>query len=600
MDTRSGTGIHRLSTFRSSVRKRLNRAPTVWPKRCSGLDVSGLVSLGRTYRHWNRYREVAGILAKHGFGDVLHALRLDHYAQAALKTLLPQSRAGRELSRPQRVRLAIEELGPTFVKAGQYLSTRPDVVEPEYLHELARLQDSVHPFPFDDARRIVEQELRRPLEKCFARFERKPLAAASIAQVHAAVLEDGRPVVVKIQRPGLRQAVRVDLEIMAHLAAVAERHGDADSLGGHKPTRLVAEIAQSLDRELDFSLEAAHLERFRRMFAGDPTVRAPKVLRELSSPLVITMERLDGIKADDLPALAKAGIDRRAVAAALARHYLSMIFVHGFFHADPHPGNLLVAPGPVIGYLDFGMTGRLERYAREALADVVLAVAERDVRRLTESLLTLADFDQPPAVRALRQDVAELMDQYAYRPISEWRLGRMLEQLLQTTGRHRVRVPASLFLLLKTLTELENLSSALDPDFDVVAAAAPFVRWTAEQRLQPRRLLEDAVGAGQEALRLLRSAPGDLREILRQARRGKLLIEFEHKGLEPALSTLDRVTNRLAFAVLLGALLIGSALLLHAGAAQWPGVSLLGLSGFVVAGLMALWLLSAILRHGRL
>jgi ubiquinone biosynthesis protein len=556
--------------------------------------MAGLQVLKRTYRHLKRYREVIAILVKHGFGDLLHSLRLDQRLEAGFKGLMRHSPVV-TTSRPERILLTVQELGPTFVKAGQYLSTRADVLPAEYLGELAKLQDRVPPFPAEEARRAVEEDLGRPIAKLFAHFDGRPLAAASIAQVHAAVLLDGREVVVKVQRPRIRGAVAADLEIMAHLAAMAERH--LDEWRWRRPTRLVAEIARSLDREMDFSLEAAHVERFARQFAGDPTVRVPKVYRALSSARVLTLERMEGIKADDLAALERAGLDPRIVAERLADQYLAMIFTHGFFHADPHPGNLLIQPGHVVAYLDFGMTGRLDRATREALADVFLAVSERDQAALGQALLALADRDGDPDPRAFEDDVAELMDQYAYRPLNEWRLGRMLEQLFQTTARHHVRIPPDLFLMVKALTELESLTRLLDPGFDAVTASIPFIRRVHEERLAPRRIGERLALAGRETLDLLASAPGELRELIRQARRGRLLIEFEHKGLEPALSELDQISNRLAYAILLGSLVIGSALMVHAGLPPfWRGVSVLGVGGFSLSALMGFWLL----RHGRL
>ncbi|HAZ08577.1 MAG TPA: ABC transporter [Elusimicrobia bacterium] len=561
--------------------------------------MGGLQVLGRTYRHLNRYREVVSVLAKHGFGDLLHVLRLDSYLEAGLKSLLLHPPEFDVATRPQRVRLALEELGPTFIKAGQHLSTRADLLPAEYLQELVRLQDDVPVFPGEEARRMVTEDLGGPLSRHFADFKTKALAAASIAQIHEASLRDGRKVVVKVERPNIRVLVAVDLEIMGHLASLAEHH--LAEWRWRKPTRIVSEIARSLDREMDLSLEASHLERFAQQFRDDPTVHVPQVHRGLSSSRILTLERVSGIKADDIAALHRAGLDPRIVAERLAHHYLSMIFVHGFFHADPHPGNLLVLPGHVIAYLDFGMTGRLDRTTRETLAEVVLALVERDEAALGRGLLALADCDEEPEPRAFEADMAELMDQYAYRPLREWRLGRILEQLLSMTAKHRVRIPAELFLIVKTLTELESLTLTLDPDFDAVSAAAPLIRRINEERLQPRRLGETLAQAGRETLKLLSSAPADLREIIRQARRGRLLIEFEHKGLETPLAALDQASNRMAYAVLLGALVIGSSLLIHAGIPpHWRGVSALGLGGFLLSALMALWLLIAILRHGRL
>jgi ubiquinone biosynthesis protein len=560
--------------------------------------MGGLQVLGRTYRHLNRYREVAGILAKHGFGDLLHMMRLDSHLEAGLRGFMSRPPV-ETASRAERVRLAVQDLGPTFVKAGQYLSTRADLLSSAYLRELAKLQDRVPPFPAEEARRIIEEDLGEPVSRLFKRFDDRPLAAASIAQIHAARLTDGREVVVKVERPDIRRVVAVDLEIMARLAELAEKH--SSEWRRRKPTEVIAEISRSLDREMDFALEAAHTERFARQFEGDPTVRVPEVHRSLSSARVLTMERLDGIKADDLAALERAGLDPRLAAENLGRQYLAMIFVHGFFHADPHPGNLFIQPDHVIAYMDFGMTGRLDRGTRESLADVFFAVSERDEALLGRALLSLAEFDEEPDPREFEDDMAELMDQYAYRPLAEWRLGRMLEQLFQTTARHGVRIPPELFLMVKALTELESLALRLDPRFDAITACAPFVRRAHSERAAPARVAERLADAGRRTLDLLESAPSELREIIRQARRGRLTIEFEHKGLDPALAELDQASNRLAYALLLGALVIGSALLVHADLPpHWRGIPLFGLGGFLLSAVMALWLLLAIIRHGRL
>ncbi|MBI2384707.1 MAG: AarF/ABC1/UbiB kinase family protein [Elusimicrobia bacterium] len=560
--------------------------------------MGGLQVLGRTYRHLNRYREVAAVLAKHGFGDLLHMMRLDSHLEAGLRGFMSRPPV-ETASRAERVRLALQELGPTFVKAGQYLSTRADLFSAEYLRELSKLQDSVPPFPEEEARRIVEEDLGRPVSKLFTRFDARPLAAASIAQIHAARLADGREVVVKIERPDIRRVVAVDLEIMSHLAAMAEKHSPEWSR--RKPTRVISEISRSLDREMDFALEAAHTERFARQFEDDPTVRVPEAHRALSSSRVLTLERVGGIKAGDVAAIERAGLDPRIVAENLGRQYLAMIFDHGFFHADPHPGNLFVQADHVVAYVDFGMTGRLDRATREGLADVFFAVTERDEALLGRALLSLADYDEEPDPRLFVDDMGELMDQYAYRPLAEWRLGRMLEQLFQITARHGVRIPPELYLMVKALTELESLALRLDPRFDAITACAPFVRRVHEERASSGRFAERLADAGRETLDLLASAPSELRELIRQARRGRLLIEFEHKGLEPVLTGLDQASNRLAYALLLGALVIGSALLVHAGIPpHWRGIPVFGLGGFLLSAVMAFWLLLAILRHGRL
>lgn len=561
--------------------------------------MAGLQVLGRTYRHLNRYRAVAAVLVKHGFGDLVKVLGLDTLIEAGLRGFMRHPPPLELAARPQRVLLALQELGPTFVKAGQYLSTRADLLPTPYLRELAKLQDDVPPFPAEDARRIIEEDLGRPASELFARFDGRPLAAASIAQIHGARLLDGREVVVKVERPDIRRVTAIDLEIMEHLAGIAENH--SAEWRKRRPTLVIAEIARSLDREMDFALEAAHTERFARQFLDEPTVRVPAVHRDLSSARVLTLERVGGLKADNVRALERAGLDPRIVAENMANHYMAMIFVHGFFHADPHPGNLFIQPDHVVAYVDFGMTGRLDRDTRESLADVIYAVSRRDDGLLTSALLSLAEYDSEPDEREFRSDMAELMDQYAYRPLGEWRLGRMLEQLFQTTARHGVRIPADLFLMVKALTELESFSRNLDPAFDVIGASEPYVRMVHDAKTSPARVAERLAEAGRRSLDLLESAPSELREILRQARRGRLVVEFEHKGLEPVLNEVDQASNRLAYAILLAALVIGSALLVHARVPPfWRELPVLGLGGFLLSAFMALLLLAAIVRHGRL
>lgn len=543
--------------------------------------MGGLQVLGRTYRHLNRYREVAAILARHGFGDLLHSLKIE------------------DGERPERVRLALQDLGPTFIKAAQYLSTRADLLPEAYLRELVKLQDRVPPFPAATARRMIEEDLGGPIGSFFARFDDRPLAAASIAQIHTAALPDGREVVVKVRRPDIRRVVSVDLEIMKRQASMAEKH--IAGWDRFKPTKVVAEIGRSLERELDFAQEAAHTERFARQFAGNAGVVVPLVHRALSSPRVLTLERVRGVKISGPAALEKAGLDPRLAADALARHYLEMIFIHGFFHADPHPGNLFLQPDYAVAYVDFGMVGRLDRDTREGLADAIYAVSQRDQAALSRALLALAEREEEPDSRLFEGDMGELMDQYAYRPLTEWRLGRMLEQLFQATARHGVRVPAELYLVVKALTELESLSRTLDPNFDVISAAIPYVRRVREERVSPGRLAERAADAGRETVDLLASAPSELRELIKQARRGRLLIEFEHKGLGPYLRELDQVSNRLAYAIVLASLVIGSALMMQAGVPpHWRGISVLGLGGFTLSTLMGFRLLLAITRHNRL
>lgn len=566
------------------------------------MPIPKLGAISRTYRHVNRYRQILTVVAKYGFGEVLDRMTIGRYVGQGLQWISRQPIAAIEShTTAQRVRMMLEELGPTFVKLGQVLSTRPDLIPPEFADELAKLQRHVPPFEFDNVRQIVEQELGASLDERFARFDREPLAAASIGQVHRARLPDGREVVVKVQRPGIRRTIEVDLEILQHLAELAERHVDGFAL--HKPTRIVEEFARVLERELDFTAEAAHLERFARLFEHDPTVRVPRVHREATTSVVLTMEYVDGIPVTDLDVLRRAGVDPRRLAAHGTQLTLKQLFVFGFFHADPHPGNIFALPGDVVCLLDFGMMGRLDRQAREDFADLIYAVAQRDAARIATSLLRMTehDGDEPPDVRALERDAAEFVDVNIPAELRDLDFSRLVQDLFAMVARHRLRIAPDLVTMLKAATTVERVVARLDPDLNVIAAAEPYVRRLKIDRMRPRRVLRELVDSGGQLIEMLRDMPDNLRELLRLARRGGLRMGFEHRGLDDIRATFEQSSNRVAFAIVVGSLIVGSSLIMHARLPPlWNDVPLIGLIGYLAAGVMGVALLLAIVRHGKL
>ena len=564
------------------------------------LIISKIGMIGRTYRHIQRYRQILTVLIKYGFGDLVNILKIEHYLEIGFQVVSRKRREKMDkLSRAERVRMALEELGPTFIKMGQILSTRPDLLPVEFIRELPKLQDNVPPFLFTDVKKIIEKELKKPIEEIFSHFDEHPLAAASIGQVHHARTLDGEDVAVKVQRPNIYKTIEVDLEIMLHLATLMERHLEGWEV--HRPTKIVEEFARTLEKELDYSLEASYMERFAMQFVSEQTVYVPKVYRESSTSKVLTMEYIGGVKGSDIKLLEKDGLDRREIARRGFDLIMKQIVVHGFFHADPHPGNIFILPGNVICYLDFGMMGRIERQSREDFANLVMGIVRRDEAKTMDALLRLTVFDEQPDRRLLGRDVAEFIDQHFYRSLKELELGKLLNQLLEMVARHRLRVPPDLFLMIKALSTVEGLGSILDPDFDAIKQAAPFVRRVQMNRLNPRRIAGDIMDSGAEVIHLLKEVPGELREILSQAKQGKVKIEFEHRGLEPMLSTHDRISNRLAFAVVLASLIIGSSLIVLSGIPpKWYGIPLIGLAGYLIAGVMGLWLLITILRRGRM
>jgi ubiquinone biosynthesis protein len=564
------------------------------------LSIRKIGIIGRTYRHLNRYRQILAVLFRYGFGDLVDVLKIEQYLEIGLQMISRKRREQVEkLTRSERVRMALEELGPTFIKLGQVLSTRPDLVAPEFVEELSKLQDHVPPFGYDEVRRIVEGELTGSLEDMFQSFEETPLAAASIGQVHRARLKDGEDVIVKVQRPGIRKVIEVDLEIMLHLASLMERHLEEFQI--NRPVRIVEEFARTLEKEVDYTIEASHIERFSRQFMDEETVYVPKVFRETTTERVLTMEYIDGVKASDIDRIEKEGLDRKIITARGADLILKQIFDHGFFHADPHPGNIFVLPGNVICYLDFGMMGSIDRQTREDFADLVHSVVKKDEAGAMKALLVLTRYDEEPDGRLLARELADFMGQHLYKPLKDLQLEKLLQQLVELISRYRLQMPPDLFLMLKALATIGGVGLSLDPDFHMINQTAPFIRRVRMEQFGPKRMANDIVKSGAELVRLVQEIPGELRGLLRQMKQGKIKMEFEHRGLEPMLATHDQISNRIAFSIVIAALIVGSALIVLSKTPPFLlGIPVIGILGFVVAGVMGVWLLIAILRKGRL
>jgi len=573
----------------------------------------GVVS--RTYRHINRYREIIAILAKYGFGEILAKLELPKYLNfgkgKSKRFILGKTAAEiATASRWARVRMALEELGPTFVKFGQIMSTRPDMVPRELITELEKLQDKVPSFPTEDARRIIEEELGSSISSLFSDFSDSPIASASIAQVHKAVLHDGKEVAIKVQRPGIDRIIETDLEIMLHLATLIENHFEKE-LGIWDPVSIVNEFARVIRKELDFRIEAAHIERFATNFQTDTIIHVPHVYREYSSDRVLTMEFIGGLKVSEITKAVSGeeakvrnyGIDPKVVAARGADLVLKQIFEHGFFHADPHPGNIKVLRDNIICFLDYGMMGSLSARHREALADILIAIIEKDATKITRTILKISGYRymQIGDSEKLESDIAELIELYAYRPLKEIEIGNLLHLIASVVAEYRLKVPPDFYLLAKALVTIEGVGKELDPEFNAIEHAEPFAKKLIWARMSPRRLIKDLYLSALEARLLLRDLPTEARDILARIQQGEIKIKFEHEGLNPMLETIDRTSNRMVFAIVLASLVIGSSLIVLSGVPpKWHEIPIIGIVGFLAAGIIAFGLLFSILRHGRM
>ena len=564
------------------------------------LSIRKIGVIGRTYRHLNRYRQILAVLFKYGFGDLLEMLKIDQYIEVGLQ-MIARKRANRvePLNRPQRLRMAFEELGPTYIKLGQILSTRPDLVPMEYIDELSKLQDKIPAFPFSQVRKVVSAEFGMPPEDLFDSLDQEPFASASIGQVHRAVLKDGEAVAVKFQRPGIQKIIEVDLEIMLHLATLAERHIEELSL--HRPVKIVEEFARTLEKEMDYQNEATNMERVARHFLDDPHVYIPKVFRETTTTRVLTTEFIEGIKISDIESLDAAGLDRTVLTARGADLVLEQIFVHGFFHADPHPGNIFVLPGNVICLLDFGMTGIVDRQTREDFVDLLDSIVHQNEVRAAQVILKLTYWENEPEMRQFEREVADFMGRHLYKPLKDIELGKLLQQLLELATGLRLRIPPDIFLMMKAFSTVEGVGHMLDPNFDMIAQATPFITEVKLARYKPQRIADDVYDLATRLLHFFQQFPKDLLDLASLIRQQRLSLQIEHRGFETMLATHDRISNRISFSILIAALIIGSALIVIS---ETPpliyGISLIGILLFSAAAIMGIWLLVAILKKGKL
>lgn len=546
-------------------------------------------ALDRLQKNGKRAAEVAGVLAKYGLADLLRWLDVD-WIQNRLRSA--DGLKLQEQPLPVRIRLALTDLGTTFIKLGQTLSTRPDLVGAELAQELAQLQAATTPDPPEVARATIERELGRPPEQLFASFEREPFASASIAQVHGAVLHDGTEVVVKVQRDGVRERARADLEILEALAKLAERHSTL--LRPYQPVALARQFRRTLRRELDFTYERRNLDGFAQRFAADPTVRFPASVPELSTKSVLTMERLRGIGAADTAALRASGQDLGEFARRGAAMYLAMIFRDSVYHADPHPGNLLLLDDGAVGVLDCGMVGRIDGTLRQQVEAMLFAAVEQDAGELTEVVLRLGNAPIDTDRQGLAAELDEFLGDFVGHSLHDLDASAALQSLFDLVRRYGIVLPAPLSLLLRTLLVLDGTSRALDRDFSLAELIEPFYRRALRRRASPRALLRRLRRGYRDWDRLLDALPRDLRDVLRRLRDGSLRVRLEHGHL-------DAVLNRLTLGILVAALVLGgSALWASAAPPRIGGVPLLALALYLLALRLGWRLLRAIRRSGEL
>ena len=552
-----------------------------------------------TYRNIQRLRQIISILIKHGFYPVIERIHLTRLIS------IPQRIAGRKAIQEQefisfatRTRLAFEDLGPTFIKFGQILSTRPDILPEEFIKEFLKLQDEVPPFPFTDVVKAIEQEFKRPVKELFKEIEEKPVAAASIAQVHRAVTREGEGVVIKVQRPDIEAVIDNDLSILQYIAKLIAKY--IPESRNYNPVGMVEEFGGIIKKEMDFTLEASYTERFRKNHSDDPRVLIPAVYWNLTGKKALTMESIIGIKIDNVEKLRESGIDTEKISHILAEVLFRQVFEFGVFHGDLHSGNIFVTGPEQIAFVDFGIVGRLDREMQENLADIFVGLVSEDYELLTRVYLRMGILPEDIDEATFKREYQDMLFSYFGKPFKKTSVGELLMSYIRLASRYRIRMPRELLLLDKCILELEGLGRLLHPDVNVLVESQQFARRLIAKRFGPAAMMKDAVDTVMEYRTFTKALPVQISQILKKMMSDKFTIDFVHRGLEDLMGEMDRSSNRLTFAIIVAALIIGSSLVIAFDSGpKLFGYPFLGILGFVVAGVLGLWLAFLILRSGK-
>ena len=548
-------------------------------------------------RDIGRLHDIASILIRFGFGDMVRRLGMGKALEQAGRILhWKQAEELACLEPPERIRRALEEMGPSYVKLGQILASRIDLFPPEYIEEFEKLQDRVPPGSFDELAQQLEEEFGASLNELFSNVERESLAAASIAQVHRARLASGDEVILKIRRPGIRSVVEADLRLLMKLAEIAEH--EFVEFRQFRPKDVVSEFSKSMRRELDLADECRNAERIAANFKENPNILVPKVYQQWTTECLNVQQYIDGIPGRDLEAVDKAGLDRKLLAKRGADAVLKMIFEDGFFHADPHPGNVFYLPGDRIVFIDFGMVGRLSEERRHQLVDLLYGVVKRRADQVVEILLLWAK-DGEADEEALLAEIDTFIDRIHGMPLKSLNLTLLISDLIALLREHKLSLPPDLTLLIKAFISLEGMGKQLDPEFDMLVAAEPFLRSVMLARYAPDALLRRGRKGITDAFELMTGLPNDVRNLVRTAQKGRLKLKIDVDRMEHYLDRLDRSVSRLTMGIVIAALIIGSSIVMTVAGGQIPlSLSFFAMLGFFIAVIGGIWLLISIWRKG--
>lgn len=544
----------------------------------------------RNYRHLQRYNQIIAVFIKYGFDDLVLYME-ENKRLTWIKKLISRQRyqEALQLSKWEKMRRVCEELGPTFVKFGQILSNRPDILPAELIKELEKLQDSVPPEPPETARATIERELKASIEDLFLSFEPDAFASASMAQVHKAVLKTGERVVVKIQRPGIAELIDEDIRIMYQLAEMFQKR--IPSLKSFDPPGLVQNFEESIRKEVNFINESVNIQRFSTFLQAEDEdhdgVAAPKVYKEFTTSKVLVMEFVKGIKASDSVRLRNEGYDTHLIAKRLIRSYFRQVFVHGFFHADPHAGNLLIREGNEVVFIDFGMMGILLRKDLENLGKLFMAVKSKEIRRIRKAIEAISEGAMPQNIRLLEHDIFDMVGAMEIQGVHQNEMSTILMKLRDIVIRHNLKVPTHYFLLARSLVAIEGVARQLDPKLDVTRISLPFMVRAVARQFSPVKFTRSVFHSIYDMGIYMEEFPQDLKNAMRRINQGEVKVEMLHKGIDPLVHTLNRISKQIVSAIIISGLVVGSSLIIVADMPPyWGNTPTLGVLGIIIAAVM--------------
>ncbi len=562
-----------------------------------------ILKIRRTYKSLTRVRQILNVFFKHGFGQFIERLNLNRFVPFSKRIKIIAEAEMIETSLPERLMVAFTELGPSFIKLGQLLSSRPDLITEKYANEFKKLQDEVPPFPFESVKKIIESDTGKSLSDIFKSIVELPVAAASIAQVHNAVLTDGTKVVVKVQRPDIKKVIENDLNIMKTISGLMIKYLPEAEL--FNPLGIVEEFSKTIKKELNFIEEIRNMERFRRNLKIFNNVVIPVIYPELTSDRVIIMERIEGIRIDNISSIEKLDVDRKEIARTYVNVYFKMILEDGFFHADPHPGNIFIMPDGKIGIVDFGIVGWLSPEIMEKIAGVLSALVNKDFNSLVEQLIELGMTHENTDTDLFRQklmaDVANLLVPLYDLPLAEVNFAEILDTILLIVVKHKLQLPSTLLLVDKCILMVDGIVRNLDPDFNFIDIASPYAARLIRKKYTPKYVYDKLTRNISDLSDSITYAPKQIRILLRRLVNNEFSIKIAPVGIEGLKRDLDRSTNRLSFSIIIGSIIMGSSLLTFSGVGiKLFDLPLIGLAGFTMAFVLGVWLLISILRSGRL